>query len=137
MPSSIVLDTNIWIDKLIFDDKHIQHIFTAIENNTLQVYVCEKMFEELKRVLHYPQFDKFNINIEKSLEYFNQYSHYKPHPKINFPHKCKDKDDQLFIDFCYSYNINTLISKDMHILKMKKTLNKLGIITNLPQNYFT
>ena len=135
--TKVVLDTNIWLDLLLFKDINLNYIINAIHQKHLQVYACQKMYDELARVLHYPQFSKYNHDINQCLEQFNNYVIYlATPPNLAIPVKCKDIDDQVFLDFCGLYNINFLISKDKQVLKLAKNMRKLGVKV-IPPNLFS
>ncbi|MFM2344134.1 MAG: hypothetical protein RLZZ210_744 [Pseudomonadota bacterium] len=124
----IVLDTNIWLDFFVFKDSGLIHIITAIQNQSVQVYACKQMYDELERVLTYPQFARYNHNIENCLEEFNQYVNYLDTPPyLSIKLKCRDRDDQVFLDLCALNNIDLLISKDKQVLKLAKGMRRFGV----------
>ena len=131
-----VLDTNVWLDIFLFQDEKIQSIIDASAQKRIQIYACKHMYNELERVLTYRQFDKYHHNIKEILLQFNNLVIYLDNPSnYFFPLKCKDKDDQIFLDFCAIYNIDFLISKDKQVLKLAKGMLKFAVNV-IPPNLF-
>lgn len=64
MPSSdapragrrVVLDSNVWIDILVFDDPDARPIRDALETGAITALIDVRCLIELERVLDYPQF---------------------------------------------------------------------------------
>src|SRR5580692_2991203 len=54
----VVLDSNVWIDILVFDDPHTRPILAALESGTLRALIDARCLAELTYVLDYPQFVK-------------------------------------------------------------------------------
>jgi predicted nucleic acid-binding protein len=49
--------------------------------------------------------------------------------------RCPDADDQKFIDLAAAHAPAWLLSRDRHILKLKKPLLKLGVHAALPEQW--
>lgn len=54
MPLRLVLDTNIWLDWLVFDDQGIARIKAAVESGLAEISINAACEQELERVLAYP-----------------------------------------------------------------------------------
>ena len=55
---------------------------------------------------------------------------------VNAPWKCKDRDDQVFINLAYSLKPAILISKDKLVLKIAKRAIKENIVITSDHNKF-
>ena len=53
-PLDIVLDTNVVLDWLVFNDPAAAVIDTALVSQTIRVLTCAHAIDELERVLSYP-----------------------------------------------------------------------------------
>lgn len=125
----IVLDTNIVLDLLVFDDPATASLRAALQSGDLQWIATLPMREELVRVLAYPQ-------IVPRLAYYQRSSRQvldafdarvrtcEIAPKAFVT--CKDPDDQKFIDLAVTHRAR-LLSKDRAVLSMKKRLAALGV----------
>lgn len=63
----VVLDSNVWIDILVFDDPATRPIAAALADGHLDAVIDAKCRAELARVLDYPQFERFAIDKQAAL----------------------------------------------------------------------
>src|SRR3954451_378791 len=52
----VFLDSNVWIDILVFDDPHTRPIALALESGALAALIDARCLVELAYVIDYPQF---------------------------------------------------------------------------------
>ena len=125
----IVLDTNIVLDLLVFDDPATQPLKDALAACRVQWIATQAMRDELARVLAYPKIvpilARYKLNTSDVLAVFDrQVQRVDAAPKATIT--CKDADDQKFIDLAVAHRA-TLLSKDQAVLCMAKRLSVLGI----------
>ena len=135
-PATVVLDTNIVLDLLVFQDPRIAELRAGIESGRLHWLATAPMRDELERVLDYPQLkprlSHHNLSTETVLAAFDAWVSPRPvAPKAIYT--CKDPDDQKFIDLAVAHQA-ALLSKDKAVLVMRKRLLKLGVALQLPAN---
>jgi putative PIN family toxin of toxin-antitoxin system len=125
----LVLDTNIVLDLFVFKDAASVPLKTALEAGELGWLATQPMRDELARVLAYPQIvprlNFYHLTAEDVLAAFDH------HVRIvavapKSPVTCSDADDQKFIDLAITHQA-LLLSKDQHVLSMKKRLLAQGI----------
>src|SRR5258707_8902783 len=58
----VVLDSNVWIDILVFDDPHTRPIRAALDSGALRALIDARCLAELAYVLDYPQFTRRAID---------------------------------------------------------------------------
>ncbi len=137
----LVLDTNIVLDLLVFQDPAIGPLHLAINRGDLDWIATVGMRDELKRVLTYPA---ISTRLEKRaiqethgarldpasavLQQFDSLSRILPAPG-KAPVTCHDPDDQIFIDLAVAHQA-MLLSKDRAVLCMKKRLLALSVIVS-------
>ena len=130
MPSQlVVLDTNIVLDVFVFNDSAAKSISQALTNGELTWLATDAMRAELARVLAYPKIIQrlafYALTLDAVLSQFDQNAKLvEVAPKASLT--CKDADDQKFIDLAVQHR-SWLISKDQHVLSMKKRLLAHGI----------
>lgn len=122
----VVLDSNVWIDILVFDDPHTRPIRAALENGTLVALIDARCLAELTYVLDYPQFVHRQVDKTAALAVVAQFAqcvdsappdeHARPLPR------CKDRDDQKFLELAHAAQADWLVSKDRAVLKMAKRI---------------
>jgi putative PIN family toxin of toxin-antitoxin system len=126
--AQIILDTNIVLDLLVFDDTATAPLRDALQAGTLQWVATAPMRDELERVLEYPQIVKrlqfYSLTAAQVLQARDaQVRTVKVPPKASVT--CKDPDDQKFIDLAVSQQC-LVLSKDHAVLCMHKRLLALG-----------
>ncbi len=125
----IVLDTNIVLDLLVFDDPATPPLKDALAARQLQWIATPAMREELVRVLAYPHIAArlawYQLGADDVLAAFDRQAQLVAvAPKT--PVTCKDPDDQKFIDLAVAHRAR-LLSKDHAVLRLKKRLLPLGV----------
>ena len=124
-----VLDTNIVLDVFLFADPATQPLREALAQAHIRWISTAPMREELARVLGYPHIAKrmafYQRSFEDLLHAYDTHSHpVEVAPRA--PLRCKDPDDQRFIDLALVHQAG-LLSKDHAVLCMAKRLRALGV----------
>lgn len=122
LPRPMILDTNVVLDMLIFDDPHIPPIRELIAKGEVRWIADQAQRIELGRVLHYsqiaPRVSYYGKTAESVMAAFDAAVAYVPEaPKIRFT--CTDPDDQHFLDLASQHRA-LLVSKDRAVLKQRK-----------------
>jgi len=125
----IVLDTNIVLDLLVFDDPATPPLKDALDSRRLQWIATPAMREELVRVLAYPhiaaRLAHYQLGADAVLAAFDQQVQIvETAPRVSCV--CKDPDDQKFIDLAVAHRA-LLLSKDHAVLRLKRRLLPLGV----------
>lgn len=122
LPRPVVLDTNVVLDLLVFDDPQVTPIRQLLQAGEMRWIADQAQRIELERVLHYsqiaPRVAFYGTTAQAVLAAFDAAVHYVPEaPKIRFT--CTDPDDQHFLDLASAHQA-LLISKDKAVLKQRK-----------------
>ena len=125
----IVLDTNIVLDALVFNDPATQPLKAALAAQSVQWLATPAMREELARVLGYPKIVArmayYQVSADEVLARFDAQARLVAvAPKTMLT--CRDPDDQKFIDLAVAHQA-VLLSKDRAVLCMAKRLLALGV----------
>ena len=131
-PARRVLDTNIVLDLWVFEEPRAEALRLSVETGHTHWLATAAMREELARVLAYPQIAKRLTHRELPasavLGHFDRWAQLQPDaPKAEYA--CKDPDDQKFIDLSVAHRAQ-LLSKDKHVLCMRRRLDRLGVNLN-------
>ena len=130
MPNqTIVVDTNIVLDAFLFDDPAAEPLRQALAKQDLDWLVTQPMRDELVRVLAYPKIASrlafYKLTPNHVLTKFDLHARLVDiAPKASLT--CSDADDQKFIDLAVKHGA-LLLSKDKHVISMKKRLLAQGI----------
>lgn len=127
--SCLVLDTNIVLDLLLFDDVAARPLKAQLEMGRCRWVATQPMRDELERVLAYEhiaaRLDSRGLHAQAVLDGFDRHAEL-----VDVPQKarltCSDPDDQKFIDLAVHHR-SILLSKDAAVLAMKKRLAALNV----------
>lgn len=126
---AVVVDTNIALDLLVFNDASTQPLRAALAARTLQWIVLPCMRAEFARVLLYPQVLSWcqarGRDSQLALAAFDA-STCEVAPVPSAPWRCADPDDQPFIDLALAHRA-LLLSKDRHVLAMRSKLRPCSV----------
>ena len=119
----LVLDTNVWLDWLVFDDPGLAPIRSAVSAGRAEVFIDETCAAELARVLGrklgrrtldaaaqasaLAECRRVARTIEPTAE------------RIALP-KCRDSDDQKFLEAAAAAHADVLITKDEALLELAR-----------------
>ena len=126
----LVLDTNIALDLLLFDDPACAPLKQALGNGSARWIASAAMRAEFARVLGYPAIaaraQRQGSTAAQLLAAFDAQAVPVP-AAAAAPARCQDPDDQVFIDLAVAHRA-ALLSRDAAVLYMKKELERLAVI---------
>lgn len=122
-PAGVVLDSNIWLDLLVFDDAATRPLRRALENGTLVAHNSAACRAELAHVLTYPQFVARQVDVAATLAQVDAYT-MPSDTALALPGgailpRCRDGDDQKFLELARDTAAHWLVSKDKALLKLR------------------
>jgi uncharacterized protein len=120
----LVLDTQIWLDWLVFDDPGVRRMRNAVHLGRAQIVIDAACEAELERVLAY-DLGKHSISREAQLAAVEQARRLARRVQViplpGLP-QCRDADDQKFIELAAATQADALVTKDRELLRMKRRL---------------
>lgn len=130
---TVVLDTNVVLDWLVFDDPAARPLGLAIAQGSLRWLRTELMAEELARVLTYPAVQARAIDVAEILARAERHSQLvATAPPAPPGLRCADPDDQGFIDLALMHPACWLISRDKAVLAVQRTAKPWGLTVATP-----
>ena len=128
-PLRLVLDTNVWLDWLVFDDPGIAPIRAVVEAGGAEIFITAACEQELARVLGYPM-RKTPLAATAQAACLAQCRRVaRVHaPALPIPRErenesfdvalpvCKDPDDQKFLELARDCLADFLVTKDRDLL---------------------
>ena len=126
----VVLDTNIVLDLLLFQDPQVQGLQQALGRRELCWLATAPMREELVQVLSYPHLSLALARRSHSAAALLAQWDTRVTPADVAPScavRCRDPDDQMFIDLAVMHRA-ALLSKDKLVLRLAKRLLPLGVV---------
>lgn len=136
-PRKLVIDTNVWLDWLVFDDAGIGPIKRAVDEQRAEIFIDDACAFELETALGYSLRKKI-MSIEERAGLLAECRRIaRPvEPATadaagSLP-RCRDKDDQKFLELALACNADYLITKDLMLLELTRRKVKrtpFGIVT--------
>ncbi len=122
----LVLDTQIWLDWLVFDDPGVRDLRIAVEKGRAEIWLDAACDAELERVLAY-DLGKHSIapaaqaaalaqarRIARRLE-----TALSDAERASLP-RCRDAGDQIFLEAALAARADVLVSKDRALLELNR-----------------
>jgi uncharacterized protein len=119
----LVLDTNVWLDWLVFDDPGIGRIAAAVAAGEAEIVVDAAGETELARVLGYPFKDR-TLSVQRQIECLarcRSLARGAENAGAETAHrlpKCSDPDDQKFLELALACGAAFLVTKDRALLDL-------------------
>ena len=120
----LVLDTNVWLDWLVFADAGIAPIQDAVARGAAAIFISTACEVELIRVLDYPLSGR-SLDARAQDAALAQCraiasaveACHEPHAIESLP-RCEDPDDQMFLELARDCRADALITKDRDLLAL-------------------
>lgn len=121
----LVLDTNVWIDWLVFGDPDTASIREAVAEQQAEIAIDAHCEEELVRVLAYP-LGRHRLDVAAqtsclaaSRQVTRRFGEAcATSPARPAPWRCRDPDDQKFLDLALVADADFLITRDRALLEL-------------------
>lgn len=128
-----LLDTNVWLDWLVFEDPAVAMVRSAVLSGRLQLLASPRMRDELADVLARPAVAAQALaarlrrgvteqmpDLGRTLAEFDAHvAHCDPAPPCDLA--CRDPDDQMFLDLAVAHRARWLFSKDRALIALART----------------
>jgi putative PIN family toxin of toxin-antitoxin system len=125
-----VLDTQVWLDWLVFDDPSTLPIRAAQAAGRVQIVIDEPCEAELVRVLGY-DLGKYSLDPDEQTHCVarcRSIAKRVPAGSVAELPRCKDPDDQKFLELAASAGAHYLISKDQAVLELAPRVTRFRIL---------
>jgi putative PIN family toxin of toxin-antitoxin system len=130
----LVLDTNVVLDLLHFDDPAVAPIRRALRDGRAVCVGNAACRDELAHVLSYPQ---FKIPAHEARRILDEYIALAPDGEADnaglppLP-PCRDPDDQKFLELAQAARADLLVTKDKALLSLARKSARLGFRIAVP-----
>ena len=113
----LVLDTNVLVSALLFQNGHLAWLRRSWQARRISPLLCRATTDELLRVLAYPKFRLDRNDITALLGDLLPYAETVDQPTpIPEAHRCRDPDDQVFVDLLVATGADALVTGDGDLL---------------------
>lgn len=124
----LVLDTNVVLDLLHFDDPAVAPIRRALQAGKAVCLGNAACRDELAHVLSYPQFKIPEHEARRILDDYDALAQPCADGSAGAPPlpQCRDPDDQKFLELAQAARADFLVTKDKALLALAKKAGRLG-----------
>jgi len=134
----LVLDTNVWIDWLVFNDSSVAPLKEAHRLGRIQIVVDERCLDELNNVLAYPEFGLDDTQRQIHLAEVDRCVVRQGTQRVARPIPlplCSDPDDQKFLALARDAFADWLITRDKALLRLSRRVKAAGFRVGSPAQW--
>ena len=132
-----VLDSNVWVDWLVFDDPGVAPIKSARRDGHLQILIDDACLAELRAVLAYPEFGldaERQLRLVADVEDITERQRGVSASAVSLP-RCSDADDQKFLELAYTASADWLVTRDKALNNLNSRMQRLGVRVGTPAQW--
>ena len=130
---TLILDTNVWLDWLVFNDARLASLGHAVDAGLVRLHATAPMLEEFAAVVNRPHFglDAAAQGAARERQRAAVVLH-APAPDCRLP--CSDPDDRIFIDLAVALRVDWLVSRDKALLRLRRIAGRrFGVRIGTPE----
>ncbi|MGF6496158.1 putative PIN family toxin of toxin-antitoxin system [Luteibacter sp. 621] len=128
MTVRVVLDTNVCLDAFVFSDPRAATLVAAIEGGEVEAVTRDDCRQEWLAVLDYPALKLDDARRAEALSRFDTLVRVLPKATCErAPPRCKDPDDQKFLELATSTRASILFSRDAEVLRLGRRTKREGL----------
>ena len=131
----LVLDTNVWLDWLVFDDPCVAPIRAAVAAGRAEICIDAACEAELERALGYDLGRKFTIDAQAQAACLAECRRVARRIESACPEAeraqlpaCRDPDDQKFMEAALAAKAHFLVTKDRALLELARRTLRFRIV---------
>ena len=131
----LVLDTNVWLDWLVFDDPCVAPIRAAVAAGRAEICIDAACEAELERALGYDLGRKFTIDAQAQAACLAECRRVARRIESACPEAeraqlpaCRDPDDQKFMEAALAAKADFLVTKDRALLELARRTLRFRIV---------
>ncbi|MBN8507519.1 MAG: putative toxin-antitoxin system toxin component, PIN family [Burkholderiales bacterium] len=134
MTIGAVIDTNVVLDWLVFDDAQVAPLVRAVTAGDLVWHATAAMREELVHVLRRPALQRWRPDLGRALRTYDANARLwvGPTPAAAPIPRCRDADDQMFLDLAIVTGARWLVSHDRALLALARRARRAGLAIVTP-----
>lgn len=136
----LVIDTNVCLDLFVFEDPRVGRLRDLLQAQAVAAWTDEACRAEWLRVLGYPQLGLDHAARQAAVARFDGVMRRWPSGSgrdgTRKPPRCRDPDDQKFLDLAVNSGARWLLSRDEHLLSLARRATRDGLFAILtPQTW--
>jgi putative PIN family toxin of toxin-antitoxin system len=132
-----VVDTNVWLDLYFFCDPDAQALAGALASPCWVAARCERTDAELAAVVRRPRFSSNPAVRSRLLELMRRWQTRATFFDVDggMRLRCRDPDDQKFLDLAFASRAAVLLTKDKALLSLDRKARHLDLTILTPRAF--
>jgi uncharacterized protein len=132
----VVVDTNVALDWLVFADPGVQALRRAVEAGDVIWWSCDAVRAELARMLCHRDLHRWAPDAAALLALHDRTTRHAPSPVPAPPGmRCRDSDDQVFIELALAQRARWLVTRDRALLALARRGAARGLQIVTPRRW--
>jgi len=130
----IILDTNIWLDWLVFHDPGMSFLKREVEEKRIEIFIDAACEAELERVLAY-DLARHTLDagaqaacLAECRRIARRIEAAAPEAERRLLPRCLDPDDQKFLELALAARADVLVTKDHKLLELARRTKAFRIL---------
>jgi putative PIN family toxin of toxin-antitoxin system len=111
-----VLDTNVILDCFAFNGPMARPLADALRAGEMRAVTSPACLTELQRVLAYPKLKLDESRRTGTFDFYRALAECVDLPAVSDVPRCRDRNDQIFLDLAAAARANFLFSRDARVL---------------------
>ena len=132
---AVVVDTQVVMDWLVFNDPRVQPLASALTAGVLRWLVAPAMRDEIRHVLDRGVAASYGPDLAFIEAQFDAHAHAVDAAEPSSRLVCRDPDDQKFIDLALARSARWLVSRDKALLALAKRARPRGLVILKPEQW--
>jgi uncharacterized protein len=133
-PPSLVLDTNVVLDWLVFRDPRVAMLSQWFSNQRARWLATPAMQLEFMHVLARPGMQAWQPDVEAVGQAWAVHAHIVPTATVA-PWRCSDLSDQMFLDLAVAHQAQALLTRDRSLLTLARRVRVSGLMIGAPERW--
>lgn len=136
-PLRVVLDTNVVLDGWVFGHPGSRVWLDGLATGQIQWLACARMRDELLHTLDHPALARWQPDSRRVLGAFDRWALLLPAPATLPALRCRDPDDQVFIDLAVEAGAQALLTRDRALLRLARQAARRGVAVLTPEAWLS
>lgn len=134
MTPAAVFDTHVLLDWWLFRDPRITPWRQAVLAGSVHMLICPRARDELVRMLGHASLAHWPADRGAALAEVDRLAEHHPDPPPSGPGlRCRDADDQVFVDLALACGARWLLTRDRALLALSRRARPLGLEIGAPE----
>lgn len=134
-PCRVVLDTHVALEGLLFMQPSVAPLMQALQRGDLAWIGTQSMRLEFERILTHAKLARYKPECERILTEFDRRICLHAEPASDPVLRCRDRDDQIFLDLALQHRAPWLLTRDRDLLSLARRAARRGLAIAPPEAF--